>query len=224
MRVAIAEDSLVYRAGLVRLLEAAGSEVVGEVGTGDEMLSLLEASDLPDVVILDIAMGRRKDDGLRTALTIRERHPSVGLLLLSAFAETSYAERLFEDGSAGKGYMLKDNLNNISDLNEALSRVHRGQTYSDHHVVDMLMRRSRGRSLQDLLSPREQRILVMLANGSSNAAIADALGTTVGTVEASVSGVYTKMGINQTPEYNRRVLAVLRWLAEQDRHQPLGPR
>ncbi len=212
MRVAIAEDNIFYRTGLVQLLEVADATVLHACASGQELLTYLAEGDLPDVALLDNRMGGREDEGLETALVIRRTYPDVGVLLLSAYREPSYAERLFADGAAGKGYLLKDNLNNVAELKEALNRVHRGQTYSDATIVDDLIARQRTSRLHDRLTAREVQILTHLARGLSNGAIATAAHTTTGAIEAAVSTIYSKLDISDAPDYNRRVLAVIRWL------------
>ena len=215
MRVAILEDNPVYRAGLVRFLALTGAELTCEATRGDELLHHLREvapSHRPDVALLDIAIGDRDDEGLVTALDIGHRYPAMGILLLSAHAEAGYAERLFEAGSARRGYMLKDNLGRVADLEEALERLHRGHTYTDPVVIDKLVQLRQSSRLAEKLTAREQTVVSMLAQGASNAAIAAALNTTPGSVEGTISAVYRKMGLPDTPEYNRRVLIALRWL------------
>jgi DNA-binding NarL/FixJ family response regulator len=216
MRVALAEDSLVYRNGLVRLLEAAGATVVHEASSGQELLSFLSdgRSDdaLPDVVMLDIRMAGRADEGLLAAEQIASGFPEVGILVLSAHADAGYAQRLFARGSAGRGYLLKESLDSVSELQEALSRVHRRRTYTDPRVVDELIFRDPAKRLDQLLSPRELDVLGLLASGASNAAIARSTRSSAKSVESAISGLYTKLGIPDAPDYNRRVLVVLTWL------------
>jgi DNA-binding NarL/FixJ family response regulator len=216
VRVALAEDNLVYRNGLVRLLEAAEVTVVHAASRGDQLLAFLNGQEdhaaAPDVVMLDIRMGRRDDDGLLTAEEIARSHPGVGILMLSAHVEARYAQRLFANGSAGRGYLLKDSLDSVSELSQALSRVHRGGTYTDPRVVDELIRRDRQERLDTLLTPREQEVLTLVATGASNAAIARTLRAGIKSIEATISTLYTKLGIADAPDYNRRVLVVLNWL------------
>lgn len=212
MRVAVAEDVAVYRAGLIRFLEAAGVEVIHEAVNGDEMLANLRKGELPDVAIMDINMNGREDDGLVCADRIGIEYPSVGILLLSAWAEATYAERLFARGSAGKGYMLKDTLNSVPHLREALERVAKRLTYCDPKIVDQLIAKKTDNRLQNLLSPREQRILELLASGASNEAIVDATSSSAGAVESALGRIYAKLNIPRGSEYTPRVLAVLRWL------------
>lgn len=219
MRVAVAEDSLVYRNGLVRLLEAAGATVVHEAATGEELLAQLAQLDgsstgaePPDVVMLDIRMNGRDDDGLLAAEAIGTAHPRLGILLLSAHADPAYAQRLFANGSAGRGYLLKDSLDSVAELTEALGRIHQGGTYTDPRVIDQLIRDRAGNRPVDLLTPREQAVLSLLVSGASNAAIAHGTRTSTKAVESAISALYTKLGIPDAPDYNRRVLVVLRCL------------
>jgi len=215
MRVAIAEDNPVYRAGLVGLLHATGMEITHEAASGAELLASLRAGPLPDVVILDIQMAGIDDDGLMTARALRAKHPEVGVLLLSAYAEPTYAERLFDNGSAGKGYMLKDTLNSVGQLKEALNRINEGLTYTDPRVLDQLLAGGKPppTSPLDELTARERTVLTLLASGASNSAIAVAMRSSPGTIETAIRSTYTKLTIPDSPDYNRRVLAVLEFLA-----------
>jgi DNA-binding NarL/FixJ family response regulator len=219
VRVALAEDSLVYRNGLVRLLEASGATVVYEAASGTELLSYLADADpvdaaFPDVVMLDIRMAGRADDGLLAAEQIAAGFPTVGILMLSAHADAGYAQRLFANGSAGRGYLLKESLDSVSELQEALSRVQRGRTYTDPKVVDELIYRDPAKRIDRMLSPRELDVLTLLASGASNAAIARHTRSTAKSVESAISGLYSKLGIADAPDYNRRVLVVLTWLGQ----------
>jgi len=222
MRVALAEDDTFYRAGLVKLLEAAGTQVSQEAASGDELIAYLRRGPLPDIAILDINMAGRKDDGLIAARQIAEMFPGVGVLLLSAFAEATYAERLFEGGSAGKGYMIKDSLNAVGPLREALERINNRQTYTDPKVLDHLLRPrdQKEPTLRERLTPRERSVLSLLTDGASNAAIAANTHITSGAVEAAVRNIYTKLGIPDDPAYNKRVLVVLKCLTEEGRLTP----
>jgi len=215
VRVAVAEDNRVYRAGLVGLLHASGLPVLHESASGGELLAKLGNGDPPDVVILDIKMAGADDDGLVTAGLIRQQYPQMGVLLLSAYAELTYAERLFEHGAAGRGYMIKDTLNSVGQLREALDRIRAGLTYTDPTVVDQLVAHSRPsvRNPIEELSARERKVLGMLASGASNSSIANELKSSTGAIEAAIRSIYTKLAIPDTPQYNRRVLAVLQFLA-----------
>ena len=215
MRVALAEDSLVYRNGLIRLLQATGVEVVLEAASGEELLARLARTapaDVPDVVMLDIRMGGRDDEGLDAAERIAAAYPGIGILMLSAHADAGYAQRLFASGSAGRGYLLKESVDSVSELSEALSRVARRRTYTDPRVIDELVHKDVQRRLHELLSPRERDVLALLASGASNAAIARGTRSSTKAVESAISGLYAKLGIPDAPDYNRRVLVVLTWL------------
>jgi DNA-binding NarL/FixJ family response regulator len=213
VRVAIAEDNPVYRAGLVGLLHATGMDVLHEAASGSELLAQLRGGALPDVAILDIQMAGIDDDGLNTARILRQQHPGVGVLLLSAYAEPAYAERLFQHGSSGRGYMLKDTLNSVVQLKEALTRIHEGLTYTDPKVLDQLVAGGRPASTSPLdeLSPRERTVLTLVAAGASNSAIAATIRSSVGATETAIRNIYNKLAIPDSPEFNRRVLAVLKF-------------
>jgi DNA-binding NarL/FixJ family response regulator len=214
MRVAIADDSALFRAGLSMLLESSGIVVTSQAPTGDELLTQV-AHDPPDVAILDIRMPPTfTEEGLDTAYALGQRHPDVGVLVLSTYAETAYAERLFRDGAAGRGYMLKDRVDNLDALNDALKRLHSGEPVMDSMVVDRLMGRSRHRSTLDALSERERAVLQQMAEGRSNAGIGAALHLSPRTVETHVAGIFTRLGFAASTDDNRRVLAVLSWLRD----------
>lgn len=215
MRIGIAEDKLVYRAGLVRVLTQAGFDVVHEAYSGPELLSLLQ-EDVPDVVILDIRMDG-PDDGLRTAETIAERYPRIGILLLSAYPEYSYAERFFAGGTSGRGYVLKENFNDVPTIQLALQRVGAGQTFSDPEVLDLILPHRRSHRLQTLLTPRELDTLSRMAAGMSNAVIAEQLHVSVKSVEAACTSIFRKLELSAAEGYNPRVLAVLRWHDENNK-------
>jgi DNA-binding NarL/FixJ family response regulator len=215
MRVAVAEDHLVYRAGLVRVLTQAGFEVIHEARDGAELLDLL-GREVPDIALMDIRMSG-PDDGLRTAEVIATRHPRVGILLLSAYREYSYAERFFAGGTAGRGYVLKQNFNDVPTIQRALRRIHAGQTYSDPEVLDLILPRRRAGRLTELLTARECDTLARVAEGLNNAVIAERLGVSVKSVEAACTSIFRKLGLSAAEGYNPRVLAVLRW------HDENGP-
>lgn len=211
MRVAIAEDDLIYRAGLVELLTAADVAVAYQASSGQELLDHL-ARDLPDAVLLDIRMKGRPDDGLAAAEAISYRYPDLGILLLSNHDDDQYIRRFFAHGTAGRGYLLKEQFNDIEDVRHALDLVQRGKTVSDASILDRLRRRQP--ALTELLTPRELNVLQLLAAALSNAAIADQLGIKEDTVANATMSIYTKLGIMRTSDQNPRVLAVLRWLRE----------
>jgi DNA-binding NarL/FixJ family response regulator len=211
MRVAIAEDDLVYRAGLVELLTAAEVAVTCQASSGRELLDYL-AGDLPDAVLLDIRMDGRPDDGLITAESIAQRYPDLGILLLSTYANDEFVRRFFAHGTAGRGYLLKEKFNDIEDVRHALNLVRRGKTFSDTPILDRLRRRQP--TITELLSPRELDVLRLLAAGLSNAAIAARLRIKGDKVEYTTQSIYTKLDIPRTPDQNPRVHAAIRWLQE----------
>lgn len=212
MRIVIAEDAAVLRELLTQMLTERGHEVCASVGDG-EALRAAVAEHRPDVTIVDIRMPpTHTDEGLRAAIDIRNAYPGTGVLLFSQYIETRHATRLLAAGSAGVGYLLKDRVANIAEFTEALSRVAAGGTALDPEVVTQLA--GGGRRIQDLgsLTAREREVLSLMAEGRSNAAIAQALVVSAGTVEKHVASVFAKLGLPVTEEHNRRVLAVLRHL------------
>ena len=209
MRVAIAEDDPVYRAGLVELLTAADVAVACQASSGRELLSYL-AGDLPDAVLMDIRMEGRPDDGLTTAEVIAQRYPDLGILLLSTYANDEFVRRFFSHGTAGRGYLLKERFNDIEDVRHALNLVQRRKTFSDTSILDRLHRRQP--TITDLLTPRELDVLRLLAAGLSNAAIAARLRIKEDKVEYATQSIYTKLG--RAPDQNPRVHAAVRWLQE----------
>jgi DNA-binding NarL/FixJ family response regulator len=214
VRVVVGEDSLLVREGIVRLLDEAGFDVVGQAGSLDELLEQV-ASATPDVVIVDIRMPPTfTDEGLRALTAIRERHGgSMGVLVLSHHTEPAFAMRLLADGASGTGYLLKDSLVDADDLADAVRRVGRGGTVVDPAVVAPLVgaRRAPTDPLTDL-SEREREVLGLMAEGRSNQAIADRLFVTGKTVEAHIASIFSKLGLLPAPDDHRRVLAVLAYL------------
>ena len=211
MRVAIAEDNPVYRAGLVELLTAADVAVTCQASSGRELLDYL-TGDLPDAVLLDIRMDGRPDDGLITAEIIAHRYPDLGILLLSTYANDEFVRRFFAHGTAGRGYLLKEQFNDIEDVRHALILVRRGKTFSDTPILDRLHQRQP--AITELLTPREQDVLRLLAAGLSNATIAAKLRIKGDKVEYATQSIYTKLDIPRTPDQNPRVHAAVRWLQE----------
>jgi DNA-binding NarL/FixJ family response regulator len=213
MRVVIADDSVLLREGLARLLTEAGFEVVGQAGDGDELLAQVEASH-PDVAIVDIRMPpTHTDEGLRTARELRTRHPEMGVLVLSQYVRPSYALELLEGGAEGIGYLLKDRVTNLDDLVESVRRVGSGGSVLDPSVVSQLVHRHR--SHDDpvaTLTDREREVLSLMAEGRSNRGIADRLFVTEHTVEKHIQNIMAKLGIFESAEDHRRVLAVLTFL------------
>lgn len=215
MRLVVADDSLLLREGLVRLLEEAGFVVVGQAGDADELVRKVSAHK-PDVAVIDVRMPpTNTDDGLRAALEIRRRRPDVGVLVLSAYVEETYAHELLADGAAGVGYLLKHRVAELDRFTEAVRHVGEGGSVLDPEVVTQLLSRDRrkDRSLAEL-SPRELETLAFMAEGRSNLGIAEQLVVTHSAVEKHVSNIFTKLSLDPVPEDHRRVLAVLRYLSD----------
>jgi DNA-binding NarL/FixJ family response regulator len=207
----IAEDSVLLREGLARLLDEAGFEVVDAVGDGEQLLRSVGEYQ-PDVVVADVRMPpTHRDEGVRAALVIRQRWPGTAVLVLSQYVEERYATELLAGETRGVGYLLKDRVADVEEFTEALRRVGRGGTALDPEVVSQLLARGRRRPL-DALTPREQDVLKLMAEGRSNGAIAANLVVTEGAVEKHVSSIFTKLGLTPTEGDHRRVLAVLSYL------------
>ena len=213
MRVILADDSMLLREGLARLLSEAGFEVVGQAADGDELLALVEAQQ-PDVAIVDIRMPpSHTDEGLRAARVIRERWPGVGILVLSQFARPSYAFELLQTGTQGIGYLLKDRVSDLAALADGVRRVAAGGSVLDPSVVAQLVGRPRhGRDPLAELTAREREVLGAMAEGRSNRAIAEEIVITEHTVEKHVTSVMAKLQIPASADDHRRVLAVLTFL------------
>jgi DNA-binding NarL/FixJ family response regulator len=211
VRVVIAEDLALLRDGLTRLLRDNGFEVVAAVGDGDALVTsvLLER---PDVAIVDIRLPPTfRDEGVRAALTLRDRSPDTGVLIVSQYIEQAYASELLADGRGGLGYLLKDRIMDVDDFVAAVRRVGEGGTALDPEVVAQLLSK---RKPLDVLSARELEVLGLMAEGRSNAAIAGRLVLTVGAVEKHVAGILAKLRLPPSSEDHRRVLAVLAYLRE----------
>jgi DNA-binding NarL/FixJ family response regulator len=213
IRVAIAEDSVLVREGLVRLLREAGFDVVAAAGDAAGLLGAIDA-DRPDVVILDIRMPpTHTDEGIRLATAIRAREGRrVGVLLLSQYVEAAYAYKLIESEASGVGYLLKDRLSDVTELADAIRRVARGGSAIDPSLVAQLLRRRRERNPLTELTDREREVLGMMAEGRSNQAIAARLVITLKTVETHVASIFSKLGLEPEHDDHRRVLAVLTYL------------
>jgi DNA-binding NarL/FixJ family response regulator len=212
VRIVIAEDSVLLRAGLTRLLVDAGEEVVASVGDADELRRVVELHQ-PDLALVDVRMPpTHTDDGLRAALDIRRTWPGVGILVLSQYVEERYATELLAVDTAGLGYLLKDRIADVAEFLRDVRRVGAGGTALDPEVVSQLFARTRQRSVVERLSPREREVLGLMAEGRSNQAIAEALVVSDGAVEKHVSNIFTKLDLLPADQDNRRVLAVLRWL------------
>ena len=213
IRVAIAEDSVLVREGLVRLLAEAGFEVTAAAADPQGLLRAIDA-DRPDVVVLDIRLPpTHTDEGLRLAGAVRGLDgPRIGVLLLSQYVEAAYAYQLIESEAAGVGYLLKDRLSDIGELADAIRRVARGGSAIDPSLVAQLLRRRRERNPLDELTDREREVLGLMAEGRTNLAIADRLVITLKTVETHVASIFSKLGLEPEPDDHRRVLAVLTYL------------
>ena len=212
MRVVIAEDLALLRDGLTRLLRDNGFDVVGAVVDGSALITTVLA-ERPDVAIVDIRLPPTfRDEGVRAALTLRERVPETGVLIVSQYIEQAYAAELLADGRGGLGYLLKDRVMDVDDFVEAVRRVGSGGTALDPEVVAQLLARRRSGDPLESLSPRELEVLTLMAEGRSNAAIAGKLVLTVGAVEKHVANILTKLRLPPSNEDHRRVLAVLAYL------------
>ena len=212
MRVVIAEDSVLLREGVAKLLEEEGFEVVGRAGDAEDLL-LKVRSYKPDVAIVDVRMPpTHTDEGARAAVTIRQQHPDVGVLLLSQVIEATFAMRLFSESPAGFGYLLKDRILDVDDFVDAVRRVGRGGTAVDPKVVSQLLRRVRPDDRLASLTDRERSVLELMAEGRSNAGIGRKLFLSPKTVETHVHAIFTKLDLLLAPDDHRRVLAVLAFL------------
>jgi DNA-binding NarL/FixJ family response regulator len=212
VRVAIAEDSVLLREGLTRLLGDAGLDVTASCCTADDLL-LHVRSDPPDVVIVDIRLPpTHTDEGIRAAVTIRERHPGIGVLVLSQYVEVGLAMRLLADSAEGLGYLLKDRISDVTEFIAAVRRVGTGGSALDPTIVSTMLRRHRSDDPLQLLTPRERQVLELMATGASNQGIADAMVITLRAVEKYVSTIFGKLGLPATGSESRRVLAVLLFL------------
>jgi DNA-binding NarL/FixJ family response regulator len=211
MRVVIAEDSVLLREGLTKLLTDGGFEVAAAVPDADQLLRAV-AEHRPDLVVVDVRMPpTHTDEGIRAALVIRRQFPEVAILVLSQYVEERYATDLLSVQTSGVGYLLKDRVAQVSDFLDALRRVAAGGTALDPEVVAQLLVRHR-RDPIDRLTPRELQVLRMMAEGRSNHAIVDALHVSHSAVEKYVSSIFTKLDLPPTDTENRRVLAVLKFL------------
>jgi DNA-binding NarL/FixJ family response regulator len=209
VRVVVADDSVLMREGIVRLLEEAGFEVVAQAGDAEDLMRKVRAHK-PDVAVIDIRMPpTNTDDGLRAALTLREELPGTGVLVLSQYVEEGYAIDLLAEGGDGVGYLLKDRVADVKLFTDAVVRVAEGGSALDPEVVSHMLRRKRTDDPLDELTPREREVLALMAEGRSNRAVAEQLVVTERAVEKHVTSIFGKLRLTATPEDHRRVLAVL---------------
>ena len=212
MRVVIAEDSVLLREGVARILVDAGFEVVGQAGNADELM-LKVRSYTPDVAIVDIRMPpTHTDEGLRAAQEIREKHPGTGVLVLSQYVEPTYAMDLLAESAEGVGYLLKDRVADVGEFADAVRRVGDGGSALDPTIVSQLVGRRRGDDPLSQLTAREREVLGLMAEGRSNQGIADRLVVTERAVEKHVTSIFGKLRLPAAPADHRRVLAVLAYL------------
>ena len=212
MRVMIAEDNVLLREGLVRLLTESGIEVAGTSGDAGKLLVLVD-DDPPDVAIVDIRLPpTHTDEGMKAALKIRAGHPDIGVLVLSQYVEVGLAMQLLGDSAAGVGYLLKDRVSNVKEFMDAVGRVADGGSAIDPTIVSALISKQRKRDPLDRLTPREREVLALMAEGRSNQGIADRFVITLRAVEKYVSSIFSKLDLATTGSDSKRVLAVLLYL------------
>ncbi len=212
LRVVIAEDSVLLREGLARVLADAGFEVTGQTGDAEGLLGMVRAG-LADVALVDIRMPPTyTNEGVHAAREIRGSHLAVGVLVLSQYTETSYAMELISEGGKGVGYLLKDRVSDVDELADAIRRVGAGGVVIDPEIVSQLVGRSRERSPLDDLTDREREVLSLMAEGRSNQGISERLFLSPKTLETHVAHIFSKLGLPPTADDHRRVLAVLTYL------------
>ena len=212
MRIVIGEDAVLLRVGLIQVLDEVGEDVVAEVGDAPALIEAVKVHQ-PDIAIVDVRMPPdMTDDGLRAAIEIRRRWPTVAILVFSQYVEEAFAAELLATGTEGLGYLLKDRVAEVAEFVDAVRRVGAGGTALDPEVVSQLVARSRRQDPLGRLTPREREVLALMAEGRSNQAIARSLVISDGAVEKHVSNVFTKLDLPTAGTDNRRVLAVLRWL------------
>jgi DNA-binding NarL/FixJ family response regulator len=212
MRIVVADDSVLLREGLVRLLVEAGFEVVGQAGDAEDLLRKVRAH-RPDLAMVDVRMPpTHTDEGLRAAREIRAEFPDVGVLVLSQYVEEAYARELLADDAAGLGYLLKDRVGDVDALVDALRRIAAGGSALDPEVVSRMLGRQRRDDPVESLTPREREVLALMAEGRSNSAIAEHLVVTERAVEKHVTSIFGKLELPSKPDDHRRVLAVLAFL------------
>jgi DNA-binding NarL/FixJ family response regulator len=212
MRVVVADDSVLMREGIVRLLEEAGHEVVAQAGDADDLTRKVRAHK-PDVAVVDIRMPpTNTDDGLRAALELRAELPDTGVLVLSQYVEEGYAVDLLSEGGAGVGYLLKDRVGEVGLFTDAVERVAAGGSALDPEVVSHMLQRKRRDDPLEEITPREREVLELMAQGRSNKAIAEQLVVTERAIEKHVTSIFGKLRLPASGEDHRRVLAVLAYL------------
>lgn len=215
MRVILAEDSVLFRKGLARLLEDSGFEVAAEVADAEALIRRIKA-DPPDVALVDIRMPpTHTTEGIQAALEIRHSFPDIGVLVLSQHVETEYAVQLLRDSRGGVGYLLKDRVTDPQEIADAIERVHAGETVVDSDLVARLLGRRRQSTPLDLLTERERDVLAAMAEGHTNQGIAEALHMSPKTVETHSRSIFQKLNLHPDDDYHRRVLAVVTWLREE---------
>jgi DNA-binding NarL/FixJ family response regulator len=209
LRVVVAEDQLLLREGLSRLLSDCGFEVVAQSADADDLRRKVAAHH-PDVAVVDVQMPPdRTDDGLRAAIEIRRTHPEIGILMLSQFRDEAYALDLIGENARGVGYLLKDRIADVRSFADAVRRVAEGGSALDPEIVALMVGRRRKHDPLEALTPREHQVLVLMAEGKSNRGIAESLGVTLAAVEKHVGRIFAKLGLADEPLEHRRVLAVL---------------
>jgi DNA-binding NarL/FixJ family response regulator len=209
VRVVVAEDQVLLREGLSRLLADAGFEVVAQAGDADDLRRKV-AAHRPDVAIVDVQMPPdRTDDGLRAAIEIRRSHPEIGILMLSQFRDEAYALDLIGEDAEGVGYLLKDRVADVDSFADAVRRVAEGGSALDPEIVALMVGRRRKQDPLEQLTAREQQVLALMAEGKSNRGIAESLDVTLAAVEKHVGRIFAKLGLADEPLEHRRVLAVL---------------
>ena len=212
MRVVVADDSVLFRKGIIRLLEDAGYDVVGQASDAEDLVRKVKAHS-PDAAVVDIRMPPgNTDDGLRAALRIREEQPGTGVLVLSQYVEQGYAMDLVSESAEGVGYLLKDRVAEVERFTDAVRRVAEGGSALDPEVVSLLLGRHRRDEPLEALTGREREVLALMAEGRSNRAIAEQLVITERAVEKHVTSIFSKLNLPPTAEDHRRVLAVLTFL------------
>jgi DNA-binding NarL/FixJ family response regulator len=212
LKLVIADDSVLLREGVARVLEDRGFEVAGQAGDAEELMRKVGAHK-PDVALVDIRMPPdHSDEGLRAADEIAERHPGIGVLVLSEYLEPDYAMRLLEAGAPGRGYLLKETVTDLDSFADAIRRVAAGQSVVDPLIVSRVMGRMREHDPLQELSEREREILSLMAEGRSNTGIAERLVVSDRTVETHVRSIFQKLELEHTPDDHRRVLAVIAYL------------